>query len=107
MSAASPTQRSLKHLRDAGCRAEVVERWNPHSRTRKDLFDVIDIVALAEDGTTIGVQATSLSNVSARVAKITDCDALAALRKCGWRLLVHGWGKQANGRYRLREVDVS
>jgi hypothetical protein len=103
----SPTQRSLKHLRDAGCVAQVVEYWNGFSRKRVDLFTIIDIVALSPDGETIGVQATSLSNVSARVRKIADCEALVALRKCGWKILCHGWGKGANGRYRLREVDVS
>lgn len=103
----SPTQRSLKHLRDAGFLAEVVEKWNPHSKTRKDLFGVIDIVALSPDGETVGVQSTSGSNVSKRVSKIGECEALAAIRRCGWRLLVHGWTKGADGRYRLREVDCS
>ena len=107
MSATSPTQRSLKHLRDSGCVAEVVERWNPHSRTRKDLFGFVDILALSPDGNTIGVQATSLSNVSKRVAKIAESSLLRSVRECGWRVVVHGWGKGANGRYRLREVDVS
>lgn len=103
----SPTQRSLAHLRKQGYRAEVVERWNPHSKTRHDLFGVIDIVALSPENETVGIQATSLSNVSARVKKIADSDVVAALRGCGWRLYVHGWGKSSNGRYRLREVDVS
>ena len=103
----SPTQRTLKHLRDNGCElVQVVERWNPFARVRQDLFGIIDIVAI-RDGQTIGVQATSLSNVNARIQKIAESDAAAALRKAGWTLLVHGWGKQSNGRYRLREVDVS
>lgn len=103
----SPTQRSLAHLRKQGYRAEVVERWNPHSKTRHDLFGVIDIVALSPANETVGIQATSLSNVSKRVQKIADSEVIAALRGCGWRILVWGWGKQPNGRYRLREVDVS
>ncbi len=105
--AASPTQRSLAHLRAAGCVAAVVEKWNPHAKIRQDLFGIVDVVALSPDGVTIGVQATSLSNVTSRVNKIAESDNIAALRKCGWRLVVHGWGKQTNGRYRLREVDVS
>lgn len=103
----SPTQRSLKHLREQGCVAQVVEHWQAFAKIRIDLFGIIDIVALSPDGETIGVQATSLSNVSKRVQKIADAAALAALRRCGWRILVHGWGKGANGRYRLREVDCS
>jgi hypothetical protein len=102
----TPTQRSLAHLREQGATVVVVERWNPFSRTRQDMFGIIDLVALL-DGQTIGVQTTSLSNMSARVKKIAECEHLPALRKSGWRLLVHGWGPGSNGRYRLREIDVS
>lgn len=103
----TPTQRSLKHLRDQGMTAAVVERWNAHAKIRQDLFGVIDVLALAPNGETVAVQATSLSNVSKRITKIAESENLSALRRCNWRLLVHGWGKGANGRYRLREVDVS
>ena len=44
--ASSPTQRSLKLLRDEGYTAQVVERWNPHARVRQDLFGVIDTAAM-------------------------------------------------------------
>jgi len=101
----SPTQRSLEHLRELGYVAEVVERWIPQARIRRDLFGVIDIVAVRA-GETVGIQATSASNVSARVRKIAAASALPVLRAAGWRLLVHGWGKRA-GRWQLREVDVS
>lgn len=103
----SPTQRSLNHLRKKGMVVNVVEHWNAFSRSRKDLFGIIDVVALSPAGETIGIQATSLANVSARVHKIAESEHIGALRKCNWRLYVHGWGKGPNGRYRLREVDVS
>src|SRR4026208_1432073 len=103
----SPTARSLKHLRDAGCTVAVAKYWNHFTKRRHDLFGILDIVALSPTGETIGVQATSLTNVSARVRKIGESGAVGALRKCGWRLYVQGWGKGSDGRYRLREVDVS
>lgn len=106
-SSTSPTQRSLKHMRAAGYVCQVVEKWNPHARIRQDLFGFIDIVALSPDGSTVGVQACSLSDVSKRVTKIGDAESLPALRRCGWKLLVQGWGKGADGKYRLREVDCS
>ena len=59
------------------------------------------------DGETVGVQTTSSSNVSARVKKITASEHLPALRRAGWRLLVHGWRKNSTGKWVLREVDVS
>lgn len=103
----SPTQRTLKHLRAAGYPlVQVVERWNPHARVRQDLFGIIDVVAVS-DTEIVGVQATSGSNVSARVAKIVESDAIQILRKVGVRVLVHGWRKNSKGRYVLREVDLS
>lgn|SRR6516164_11646408 len=101
----SPTQRTLAHLRAAGYPlVQVVERWNPYARVRQDLFGIIDVVAVGAD--IVGVQATSASNVSARVAKITESEALPILRNAGIRALVHGWRK-VRGRWQLREVDLS
>ena len=100
----SPTQLTLRHLRAAGYLAQVVEHWNPHAKVRQDLFGIIDVIAVGSD--VVGVQATSGSNVSKRVAKLTDSPALPVLRKAGVRVLVHGWRKVA-GRWRLREVDLS
>jgi len=102
----SPTQRSLAHLREQGYTAAVVERWNSHARIRQDLFGFIDILAL-RDGETLGVQATSGSNVSARVAKIAEHELVGAVRAAGWRVEVHGWRKNAAGRWVLRVEDVS
>ena len=93
-------------MRSQGATVCVVEHWNPFSKTRQDMFGILDLVALL-DGETIGIQTTSGSNVSARVAKITASEHLPALRRAGWRLLVHGWRKNAAGKWQLREVDVS
>lgn len=102
----SPTQRTLAHLRKAGYPlVQVVERWNPYARVRQDLFGIIDVVAVGAD--IVGVQATSSSNVAARVRKLTESEALPILRQAGIRVLVHGWRKAANGRWTVREVDVS
>ena len=102
----SPTQRTLQHLRATGYPlVQVVERWNPHAKVRQDLFGVVDVLAVGSD--IVGVQATSGSNVAARVRKLTDSPALPVLRKAGVRVLVHGWRKAASGRWTLREVDLS
>lgn len=101
----SPTQRTLKHLRRLGYPlVQVVERWNPHARIRQDLFGILDVVAVGSD--IVGVQATSGSNVSKRVTKITESEALPILRKAGIRVVVHGWRKHKR-RWVLREVDLS
>ena len=97
----SPTQRTLAEMRKRGYTCEVVEHWNPHARVRKDLYGFIDVLCLG-DNEVIGVQATSYSNVSARVKKIAEHENVVAVRRAGIALLVHGW----NGN-RLREVDCS
>ena len=38
---------------------------------------------------------------------MTESDALEHLRKAGWILLVHGWRKNKNGKYELKEIDIS
>lgn len=102
----SPTQRTLKHLRELGYKAQVVEHFNSWTKRRIDLFTIIDVVAVGH-GETLGVQCTSGSNVSSRVAKIADAEATPALREAGWKLVVHGWRKNSKNRWVLREVDVS
>jgi hypothetical protein len=102
----SPTQLTLRHLREQGYTAEVVERWNPHARIRQDLFGVVDVLALRGEET-LAVQTTSAGNVSARVRKIAESEHISAMREAGWRFHVHGWAKVA-GKWTLkREVDVS
>jgi hypothetical protein len=102
----SPTQRSLKHLRDQGYVAEVVEKRLPHCYITKDLFGFIDILAIRGEET-LAVQTTSgLNNAAARVRKIVDCAHLGAVRKANWRIVVHGWRKLKAG-WELREIDVS
>jgi hypothetical protein len=42
-----------------------------------------------------------------RINKINESDALEHLRVAGWIILVHGWRKNKNGRYELKEIDIS
>jgi hypothetical protein len=101
----SPTQRSLKELRARGYRVAITERWNPFAKIRQDLFGVVDLLAIRE-GETLAVQVTSTS-VAARVRKIADAEATPDMRRAGWRIVVHGWRKNAAGIYVLREIDCS
>jgi hypothetical protein len=102
----SPTQRSLKHLRDNGLLAGVVERWIPRANVRSDLFGCIDIVALEEDGTTVFVQTTTGDHFAERRKKIEANDALPRMTAKG-RVVLHGWRKNAKGRWVLREEVLS
>ncbi len=88
----SPTQRTLKYLRDKGYIVAIAESYNFFTKQRKDLFGFIDLVAL-KDGEIIGVQCTSRSNVSARIKKIKGLDAHKQWLDAGGKIQVIGWGK--------------
>lgn len=72
----SPTQRTLKYLNELSYTADMVERWinmpsSPGGGKRKDLFGIIDIIALdGEKSKCIGVQSTG-SAFSQHYKKIT------------------------------------
>lgn len=103
----SPTKLSLAHIRKTSDCVQVVEVWNSFTRTRKDLFGFIDILAL-EGETTIAIQSTSWSNVSARAKKIAESPLVGFVRDAGWRIVIHGWRKNAKtNRYELKTLDVS
>jgi hypothetical protein len=105
MAKISPTQLTLRKLREDGYLAEVVERWVPMARIRKDLWGWCDVVGVKR-GETLAVQATSASNVSARVKKIADSETVGKVREAGWRIVVFGWKKVKN-RWEVVERDVS
>lgn len=67
----SPTSRTLRYLREQGHLCEVVEKWNHITHTRKDLFDILDLISVKGDKV-YGIQATSTGNVMARVTKILE-----------------------------------
>ena len=105
--AASPTQLTLRKLRaDGWPLVAVVEHWVPGANIRRDLFDLVDVLAVGPAGT-LAVQTTSATNVAARIRKIADSPNIAAIREAGWTFHVHGWRKKG-GRWELhREEDVS
>lgn len=107
----TPTQRSLKLLRDRGWIAEKVERpWNPYTKRTQDLFDFGDILCFNSEMTMI-VQTTSGSNVASRLTKIKASRIAKLWLKSGYRMIVvHGWRKVGpRGKRKMwacREVTV-
>ena len=89
----SPTQRSLKLLRERGYMAAVTEHWNPHARLRQDLFGFIDIVAVSRLYGIIAVQTTSGDNMAARIAKIKESAHAKVWLDSRGGITVHGWRK--------------
>lgn len=101
----SPTSRSLKKLREEGWEPWVVEVFNHFTKTRRDLYGIADILAYKNHETLL-VQATSGSNVAARVKKIEKAEHIDGLRDAGFRIEVWGWRKTKN-RWVCRVVDCS
>lgn len=107
MAKTSPTQRSLKLLRQDGWTCHVTERWNAFARIRQDAFGFGDILAF-RGHETILVQTTSDANVSARIKKILDIpEAHAWASGAARAIVVHGWGKKGKpARWQCRIVPV-
>lgn len=110
---ASPTSRSLKHLRNQGYLAEKVEQRLPipGKFVTRDLFNFIDIVAVhPELKLIIGVQATSGSNMAKRRSKIDAEPRARAWKLAGGFIRLHGWAKKgARGErklWTLREEEL-
>jgi|TARA_R110000787_G_scaffold208328_1_gene318263 hypothetical protein len=106
--AISPTQRTLKRLRDSGDYplVTIVERWNAWAKIRQDLFGIIDILAIDSKGNTVGIQVTTKGNMGARVKKIADHESTPHLRDANWIILVEGWEKESN-RWKSNIIDLS
>lgn len=100
----TPSQRTVAHLRKLGYQTANVEFFNYFTKRKHDLYGCIDILAIG-NGETLAVQVTSKSNMSARIKKIEESEALPEMLRSGWRVIVHGWWKGTNGRYQLKEFE--
>ena len=87
-----------------GYKCEVVESYNSFTKRKKDMFGILDMVAIG-NAETIGIQMTSKSNMSARIKKIQDSDYFVELVRSKWRIIVIGWFKKENGRYDYKEFE--
>jgi hypothetical protein len=106
MGKTSPTSRSLAYLKPSALTVSVVERWNAHAKIRQDLFGFIDLLALYPL-TIIGIQATTRSNVPARIKKSLAEPRLAMWLRAGGKYEVHGWSKKGGKKtWILKRVTI-
>lgn len=106
----SPTARTLAELRKRGYLAFVAEKFNWHTKRRHDAFGFVDIIAI-RGKETLGIQATSGSNVASRVTKIRTHENFPTVAGA-WSVAVWGWSKRKprgakRARWALREVAVT
>ena len=96
----------MAYLRDLGYRVEVVEKWNAFTKTKKDLFGCIDLIAIG-NGETLAVQVTSRSNMAARRDKILAAEAFPDMIRSGWQVWLHGWAKNRSNRWEIKAELMS
>jgi len=106
----SPTARTLAELRRLGFVCDVVERWIPRARVRKDWGGWGDVLGVGQ-GVTLLVQTTDGSHVAARVTKARALPSLVAwLAVPSNRAEVWGWTlagpRGARKVWTLRRVDL-
>ena len=84
----------MEFLREDGWVVEKVEFWNPFSRTRKDLFDILDLLCIhKQTGKTMGVQVTTMGKKNPHILKMTSSKNLSLLLQAGWKIQLHSWRK--------------
>ncbi len=96
MKGISNTSRTLKYVREQGWEADTVERWiknpkHPAGGFRKDLFGIIDIIALSEKGI-VGIQSCGQAFAEHNRKILAEPMALKWLEKGGILMLI-GWRK--------------
>ncbi len=94
----SPTQRTIRELRNNGRKCAIVEKWNPHvgpHGIRQDLFGIIDVIALDPERGVVGIQCCG-SGFSQHYRKLTEemaQETLDWLSTPGTSLELWGWRK--------------
>src|SRR5262245_6103902 len=96
-SSLSPTQRTLRALRNEGAICGIVERFNQHvgpHGIRQDLFGFIDAIALVPGKGIVGIQCCARSGHAAHRTKICENEIAPEWLKQGGRIEIWSWGKQ-------------
>ena len=88
----SPTQRSLKLMRERGYTCQITEKWNPFAKVRQDLFGFCDILCI-KPGEIMAVQTTTSGHIQERLEKIKSKDQAWMWLQAGGKIQVHGWKK--------------
>lgn len=89
----SPTQRSLKMLRELHWECAIVERWNAFARIRQDLFGFVDILCICPFRGILAVQTTVAGSINKRLAKIETEPRAQKFLEAGGQIVIHGWIK--------------
>jgi hypothetical protein len=98
-------KRTHDWLRDQGYWAVRADSYNAYTQRTSDFLGIFDWIALG-DGETVGVQHTTVANMSARRKKMLDAKGLEWVKRAGWKVLLVGWKKSPSGRWEARSEWV-
>lgn len=88
----SPTQRTLRNLRQQGAICGIVEHWNSFACIRQDLFGFIDLICLLPDRGIVAVQCCSTDHAKHK-QKILDNEVAPEWLKSGGKIEIWSWRK--------------
>ena len=94
MKGLSPTQRTLRVLRQQGAICGITEHWNYYVGIRQDLFGFIDLIALTSDRGIVGMQCCARSGHAAHRKKILENEVAPEWIKSGGKIEIWSWAKQ-------------
>lgn len=90
--------------------------WNQFSKVRKDLFGIMDGVAIDGKGPIVGLQVTDGNKVHEHLIKALESNALPLWLQSGGRFVIHAWrillqdnkdGKRGKrGKYECRVIEL-
>lgn len=114
----SPTQRTIRELRNQGMKCAIVEKWNAHVKIRQDMFGIIDVIALDPERGVIGVQCCAGSGFASHYRKLTEDrvqDTIDWLETPGTSLELWAWrkvklkrgGKAERWQPRVKKIELS
>lgn len=93
----SPTQRTLRALRNEGVICGIVERFNQHvgpHGIRQDLFGFIDAIALTPDRGIVGIQCCARNGHAEHRRKIVENEIAPEWLRAGGKIEIWSWAKQ-------------
>lgn len=100
----SPAQLTMRRLRKEGFNVQFCQTWNHYSKRSNDLLGFIDVLGFIP-GLTLAIQATSSSNLAARVKKIKANEKYRWAKEAGWKIQAEGW-RLKDRKYISRIVEL-
>lgn len=85
---------SITHAKSMNWLIDKTERWIPYAKIKKDLFGFIDLLAIDPEYNIYGIQATSYSNLNARVNKILTHENYERVKNSKIQITVWAWKKK-------------